>query len=91
MGSSRLFGTLTQQDYYPEHQDSDQDPEGPEQADPASSSESVRKPSRTGRPRPHRDRVYLADPTHQYQYRNHEQQNTPSIWVMMWNILAQGT
>jgi hypothetical protein len=32
MGSSRLFGTLAQQDYYPEHQDSDQNPEGPEQA-----------------------------------------------------------
>ncbi|XP_041699812.1 nocturnin isoform X1 [Coregonus clupeaformis] len=98
MGSSRLFGTLAQtlssaplvqQDYYPEHQDPDQDPEGLEQANPDQLLRECEEALQNRPARPHRDLVYIADPTHQHQYRNHEQQNTPPIRVMTWNILAQ--
>ncbi|XP_023847800.2 nocturnin-like [Salvelinus sp. IW2-2015] len=89
MGSSRLFGTLAQQDYYSEHQDSDQDPEGLEQANPDQLLRDCVEALQNRPAWPHRYLVYLANPTHQHQYRNHEQQNTSSIQVMMWNILAQ--
>lgn len=97
--SSRLFGTLAQtlnsaplaqQDYDPEHQDSDQDPEGLEQADPDQLLRECEEILQNRPARPHRDLVYPVDPKHQHQYRNNEQQQTPSIRVMTWNILAQG-
>ncbi|XP_038849740.1 nocturnin isoform X1 [Salvelinus namaycush] len=96
--SSRLFGTLAQtlnsaplaqQDYDPEQQYSDQDPEGLEQADPDQLLRECEKILQNRPARPHRDLVYPADPKQQHQYRNNEQQQTPSIRVMTWNILAQ--
>ncbi|XP_010900483.3 nocturnin isoform X2 [Esox lucius] len=87
--SSRLFGTLAQQNYLrdPEPQDSDQDQEGLERADPDQLLRECEKALQNRPARPHRDLVYPADPTQQHRHRN--QQDTPSIRVMTWNILAQ--
>ncbi|KAJ8015627.1 hypothetical protein DPEC_G00028070 [Dallia pectoralis] len=96
--SSRLFGSLAQtlssiplarHDYPtdPKPEDSDEDPEGVDQADPDQLLRECEKVLQNRPARPHRDLVYPSDPTNQHRHRN--QQTTSPIRVMTWNILAQ--